>query len=206
MPTGYTEGILTGKITTFPQFARVCMRGFGATIHLRDEDLDKEYIPRKPSEYHLKELNIAKNELARIKSLSDEEIIEIGKNRYLESKKYHLESIKKGKFLFKKLNTILKKVQKWQPPTKDHAGLKDFMIKQIEETIKHDCAIDYHEKSLININESISQLSAKELRESLIETNENSIKYYDENYKKDVEHCRLANKWVIDLLESIEKI
>ena len=39
MPTGYTAGILEGKIKTFPEFAKICMRAFGAAIHMRDNGL-----------------------------------------------------------------------------------------------------------------------------------------------------------------------
>lgn len=35
---------------------------------------------------------------------------------------------------------MLDQVQLWQPPTDDHMGLKEFMIQQIEESIKFDCA------------------------------------------------------------------
>lgn len=76
MPTGYTEGIMNGKITTFPQFAKLCMRAFGATIHLRDESLDSEYEPRVPSDYHSKEIERAKKNIIDAKKLSDEEIID----------------------------------------------------------------------------------------------------------------------------------
>lgn len=41
MPTGYTAGILDNKITTFSEFALLCSRAFGATIHMREDDLDK---------------------------------------------------------------------------------------------------------------------------------------------------------------------
>ncbi len=61
MPTGYTAGILDGKITTFQQFAKQCMRAFGATIHMRDDDMDAEITPRTPSDYYSKEIEKAKN-------------------------------------------------------------------------------------------------------------------------------------------------
>lgn len=52
MPTGYTAGILDGEINTFEEFAKTCMRAFGATIHMRDEPLSKTYEPEKTSDYH----------------------------------------------------------------------------------------------------------------------------------------------------------
>ena len=45
MPTGYTAGIIDGKTETFQEFAKQCMRNFGACIHMRDENMGKEYEP-----------------------------------------------------------------------------------------------------------------------------------------------------------------
>ena len=56
MPTGYTEGIIDGKTETFQDFAKQCMRAFGATIHMRDEDMEAEITPRTPSDYSSKEI------------------------------------------------------------------------------------------------------------------------------------------------------
>jgi hypothetical protein len=50
MPTGYTEPILKGEIDNFKNFAKICMRNFGATMHMRDKSYDKEYEERNPSD------------------------------------------------------------------------------------------------------------------------------------------------------------
>jgi len=52
------------------------------------------------------------------------------------------ERIKKNKDLLIKYQYMLKKANEWQPPTSDHIKLKDFMIQQISESIKHDCYYD----------------------------------------------------------------
>ena len=43
MPTGFTAGILDGKINSFREFALVCVRAFGAAAHMRDDGLNIEY-------------------------------------------------------------------------------------------------------------------------------------------------------------------
>ena len=53
MPTGYTNGILNGEIKTFDEFAKQCIRAFGAAIHMRDDDFNKEYEKRKPDNYYI---------------------------------------------------------------------------------------------------------------------------------------------------------
>ena len=42
MPSGYTEGVASGKVTEFKEYALLCARAFGACISLRDEPLSLE--------------------------------------------------------------------------------------------------------------------------------------------------------------------
>ncbi len=73
MPTGYTAGIIDGTTTTFQQFAKQCIRNFGATIHMRDEPSDVEYIERIPSDFHTKAIEEANKfrESMRTKAIKD---------------------------------------------------------------------------------------------------------------------------------------
>jgi len=204
MPTGYTAGILDGTTTSFPQFAKLCMRAFGATIHLRDESLDHEYEPRTPSDYHQKEIAKAKQLLIDAEKLTDDEIVDTRKKQLEDSKKYHLEAIEKAKKSTIQMNKILSDVRKWQPPTPDHTGIKDFMIEQIEKTIDFDCKTKYHDEKLIEIKTELSSLNANSIREQMIEKANKDLAYHNLEYSKDVERCEQSNKWVSDLLGSLK--
>jgi len=203
MPTGYTAGILDGKITTFPQFAKLCMRAFGATIHLRDENLDAEITPRTPSDYYYKEIENAKQLLKDAEILSNEVIIKNRKEELEKSKKYHLEAIEKAKSNTKNMNDILKDVINWQPPTIDHMGIKDFMIDQIEKTIDFDCKTKYHDEGLAKIELELLTLNASEIRKDMIAKAKKDFEYNTKNYNEELERCNKANQWVLDLINSI---
>lgn len=204
MPTGYTAGILDGTITTFPQFAKLCMRAFGATIHLRDESLDHEYEPRTPSDYHQKEIAKAKQLLIDAEKLTDDEIVDTRKKQLEDSKKYHLEAIEKAKKSNVQMNKILSDVRKWQPPTPDHTGFKDFMIEQIEKTIDFDCETDYHDKGLIEIETELLTINASEIRNQMIEQAKKDLAYHNAENLKEIQRCEQSNNWVSDLLGSLK--
>jgi hypothetical protein len=112
MPTAYTSGILDGKITTFPQFAKQCTRAFGATIHMRDDHMDAEIVPRTASDYYLNQMEEAKRLLKDAEILSDELIIENRKEELQKSKEYHLNAITKANVDTKNMENILKDVRK----------------------------------------------------------------------------------------------
>lgn len=74
MPTGYTADLVDGKINTVEEYAKLCMRAFGATLHMRDEPLDKQYTTSEPSTYHLDAINDVKKDIERLQSTPIEEI------------------------------------------------------------------------------------------------------------------------------------
>jgi hypothetical protein len=205
MPTGYTAGILDGTITTFPQFAKLCMRAFGATIHLRDENLDAEYEPRVPSDYHTKAIEKAKQLIVDAQKLSDEEIIIRKKKELEDNKQYHLESIEKAKKSTIQMNKILSDVNKWIPPTSEHTGIKDFMIDQIVQTINFDCKTDYHEKELTKIESELLTINADEIRAEMIAQGKKDLYYHNTNNWEEIKRCEDSNKWVSDFLDSLSK-
>ena len=45
---------------------------------------------------------------------------------------------------------MLRKAQAWEPPSKDHLGVKRLMVDQIRSTIEHDCGVfGYHDPDTV---------------------------------------------------------
>lgn len=203
MPTGYTAGILDGKIKTFPEFAKICMRAFGATIHMRDDDLDKPYVPRTPSDYHAKNIKAARKEIKKISKMTDEELIRSEEKKLKKEKKYHEERIEERRNNFIVLGGMLTSVKQWEPPTQDHYGLKDFMKEQITKTIDFDCDTEYNEKELSEIKEKLKNLNASIIRAARKKEAEDDLSYHLKEYQKEIERCAGSNKWVEELIKSL---
>lgn len=203
MPTGYTADILEGKITTLSQFAKRCMRNFGATMHMRDFDLNAEYVPRKPSAYYKKEIAKAKKEISRIKNLTIEEIISEKVKSLKESQEYHLKAIEKANSDRSLLETLLKEAKEFAPPTAEHQGVKDFMIQQLETTIDFDCGTDYHTKKLAEIQNQLENLDSDSILKDLTEKAKKTLDYFVYELEKEVARCKESNVWVEKLLGAI---
>jgi hypothetical protein len=204
MPTGYTAGIIDGKINTFQDFAKQCMRAFGACIHMRDEDYDKNYEPRLPSDYHLKRIEKSKEEIARINSISDEDLILTRKVEIETEIKRCKDSISKQKKNRNALLSIKSDIQDWTPPTSEHVGIKDFMLEQIKVTIEGDCDPRYYLKEIKELQSKLIFLDAKDERRRMLELENSRIEYGKVEYEKEVKRCNDANKWITDLLDSIK--
>jgi hypothetical protein len=206
MPTGYTAGIIDGKITTFEQFATQCSRAFGATIHMRDNPLDSPYEPRTPSEYYVNSLQSQREKLEEMKTMTDEAIVQDFENLLNDSLKYHERELEKTKVNLGRLNSIMESAKSWVPPTEDHEGVRDYMIDQLEITIKADGDPSYHVNKIVQAKKELEEgIDPKVYREEKIKEIEDRISYYEGEVQKELERCKQSNDWMDNFLESIKK-
>ena len=206
MPTGYTAGIIDGKITTFEQFATQCSRAFGATIHMRDNPLDSPYEPRTPSEYYVNSLQSQREKLEEMKTMTDEAIVQDFENLLKDSLEYHERELEKTKVNLGRLNSIMEAAKSWVPPTEDHGGVRDYMIDQLEITIKADGDPSYHVNKIVQAKKELEEgIDPKVYREERIKEIEDQISRYETEVQKELERCKQSNDWMDKFLESIKK-
>ena len=206
MPTGYTAGILDGKVNTFEEFATVCTRAFGATIHMRDNPMDSPYEPRTPSDYHTNSIQSKRERLEEIESMSDEKIVEDFNTQLGEDLKYHQTKMEEDKRNLEKLNSMLESAKSWVPPTEDHQPFRNFMIEQIESTIKVDGDPSYHVNKMVGIKKQMEEgINPKEYREETIQEIKSQISYHETEYQKELVRCNDSNDWMDKFFESIKK-
>lgn len=205
MPTGYTAEILDGKINTFKDFAKKCMRAFGSTIHMRDESLDKKYTPRKVEKYYIESVKECEEKLEELKKANDQFFINKVKDKLKSDYTYtekRFKEITKNKVI---LDFILKDAKNWTPPTQDHVGIKDFMIQQLQDTIRYDGDTEYYETELKEIKIKMeSPIDISKIKIEMIEDAEEDLQNAKERLDEEIKRCEEANKWVEQFLKSIE--
>lgn len=203
MPTGYTAGILNGETKTFEQFAILCIRAFGAAIHMRDESLDTKYTPRKLNEYYIESVEESKKDLQDFLLKSDDEILSNELKEIEEKRKYYEEKIVETKKNLKQLKSILKSVKNWEPPTTDHFEFKNFMIEQLESTIKWDGDYQYYIDEVKRLDERKEKLNIDTLKQEQIESLHNDIAYSEKRLQEELQSINNSNQWVETLLTSL---
>ena len=142
MPTPYTSFVADNENFTFPEFAMLCAREFGALASMRDEPLDAPVPERfEPDDFYRKQYEAAKAEYDDfIANPPTEEELSRSYDEYVASEKERYASVIADKRLRReRYNRMLTKVLKWQPPTPDHEGLRRFMIQQLQGSIEFDC-------------------------------------------------------------------
>jgi hypothetical protein len=205
MPTGYTAGVVDGTIKTFKDFAKNCMRAFGATIHMRDEPMSKKYEPRVPDDFYYERVEEAKKNLAELDTLPDEHFIKGEHEKIKDDIRYYSEKMRKVKEARERLDSLLAETSEWEPPTEDHTAFKDFMIQQLKETIRHDGDVSYYEEKLAECYKKLeSQIDLDVVKKDLRESYENNLNRGQKSLDEEIERCKKSNDWVDQLLKSVK--
>jgi hypothetical protein len=196
MPTGYTAKLCNEEVP-FTEFVLTCARAFGALIDMKGDPLDKE-IPEKfkPSSYHVEAIEEAKADLAKVRTMSAGEANAAAIDEYNKALAEHERSESKRKATKDRLVAMRSRVADWNPPTEDHQGLKDFMIQQLNDTIRWDGAVHAFETK---------KLSGSDWKANRIAELEHDIEYHTEEHQKEVRLVNERNAWVCELRKSLKR-
>ncbi|MBC6695274.1 hypothetical protein H9L25_00585 [Terrisporobacter mayombei] len=196
MPTGYTCKVQDGSVVELKDYILNCARQFGALVHMREDGKNAEIRYREVSDYHLNELNKAYARLEEIKKMTDKEIQRKIDQNYEENIKSIDRMLKNKEDSKKKYLAMIEKVNEWIPPTENHENLKEFAIKQLQDSIKWDCDCTY-------LKQEIRKETVSEYREGMIKYCLRDIEYHSSSYKKELEAAEEGNKWIDDLINSL---
>lgn len=196
MPTGYTSKIYEGKDVSYKEFLIDCAKQFDANTLMRDMPFDSEIPIYEPNiKYYKEQIAISEKKLQSLKLKSLEEIelqLEEEHNQSLQREK-ELEERKEK--LKQRYLEIKEEVEKWEPPTPEHANLKTFALEQLSMSIDADCSV-----FTFNIEKKDAQNYLKEN----IEACEETISYYKEKIEEEIERTNKRNQWNKELFNSLK--
>lgn len=194
MPTGYTNDIYEGKPITFPEFAMKCARAFGALIMLRDEPMDAP-IPDAflPSDYHVKALAEAKDDLALALEWTDAEAASEADHANTKAAEYHARRVAESAAMATRYDAMIAEVEKWAAPTDDHVEFRNFMLKQLTDSRKWDCGV----------GEPPAPMTAATYRADRIAHFAHMVEYHTKEHAQEVERAQQRTAWVKALRDSL---
>ena len=200
MPTGYTANIEEG--ISFREFALSCARAFGACLNFRDEPNDFKITNKfEPSPYYKDRAEGTLVELREIQSLSLQEC-ELRERQALADESKMLREIKDKQLdLYKKYIYIRTQVENWKTPSIDHEPLKQFMIDQINDSIKFDCNNSYYEEKINQLTEKV--INPKQWKIDRIRYLMDDYETYVNLYTQEVEKTRTSAIWIQQLNDSL---
>lgn len=197
MATGYTADVQSGKVTDFQTFALKCARAFGALIEMRDSDMDAP-IPDsfKPDSYHAKALIDARAELVRLRAMSGTQADKQASADYREAIEEWDRAQTERALRRERYQSMLTHVRAWKPPSKDHVGLKDFMIQQLTESMEFEGDDDRWKPKLKD--------GATWRSDAIVRAQEN-VTYHEKHHGEDVKRATERTEWVQQLRDSLAR-
>jgi hypothetical protein len=196
MPTSYTHPVAEGRVEEFSEFAMLCARAMGALVTMRDEPHDAP-IPEefRASDHSLRRAREAEENLALLRVMTPNGVRHLWQKekerRGAEARRY-AENVAETR---RRYEAMLEKVERWEPPTAEHRGLKDFMAEQLRESIRFDC----REGPLLpEIADTPEGWFWREVEEA-----ERMVRVARESYQEEVERAEARTRWVRELRRSL---
>ena len=198
MPSGYTS-TLADQEQSFREFVLHCARAFGACIHQRDDPGND--LPKLLEEdtYHLDEYNKA---LLEYKNFSEQTVVQC-KQRFTQERKDRIkrtqDRIKKNAKQIARYKLMLDKVKKWKEPSPEHKNLKDFMVEQLNQSIKWDT-----DKYAADELKSAKKLTFEQWEKEMISSLKGNMDYHFKYIEKEKTKFVKANQWITALYDSLK--
>lgn len=193
MPTGYTFEVCDGKVTDFKDFALICVRAMGVCISMRDEPGNTP-IPEafKPSTYNVDKLKEAQTRLVYLQGLTSVGVALEADRAYraemASAQKYNSDVAESNQ----RVKAMLQKVKTWAPPTAEHVGLKEFMIQQLEISLREGYRADLPK-----------QLTAKDWLDAQYQKAQHDIGYHAAEQAKEDARTESRNRYIASLRASL---
>lgn len=196
MPTGYTDTVKDG--ISFEQFALGCAKAFGACISMRDlpshAPIPEEF---EASTYHAKKLAEARETLLAYEGMSIQEASQASRIEYREAEKNRKHRLQENLNQLECYRGMLEQVHTWTAPSEEHNGLKEFMLKQLRDSLAFDDSTKY-------LSEPTPLLSAADWLGGKKSQAIKDIEYHKQHDADEIKRTAERNLWVRQLRESLK--
>jgi len=168
-------------------------------MHQRDEPSEAKPSYIDLGTYHIEQIAIIERDIENLKNLSIEDARKASVEEYIEEKLGISKKIAELIDLEAKYRDMLASVDNWQVPTKEHNGLKEFMIDQINESIKFDCALGFWQNRLVEIE----VLSGADWIADKLKEKRAQIRYHKSAHESEILRCKRQHEWINALYNSL---
>jgi len=143
-------------------------------------------------------LTNAKQELEKYESMT----IEQAEKQIQQERAHSVEETRKALSKYKRINKAYAKVkaeiEQWTPPTKEHNGLKDFALSQINMCIETDI-IKYYERKLEEELPTAAQWLADRVKMA-----QEDIEHCTKKIQEEQKRVAQSNQWLKQFRESLQ--
>lgn len=172
------------------------------TENLTDKTSLREFVARfvqhhSRNDWYRRELERYKKEREALIMLTDDEVHQQTETAWQGLEDDRKANLRKHQELRKKYESMLVKVEAWNPPTPQHKALKRRMIDELKLSIDHDCMENFY------LNITPRKSPAQWFREAVERTTWH-IDYYAGKMHAEELEAAANEQWINQLFDSIE--
>jgi hypothetical protein len=196
MPSGYTYRIEEDPDFSFEDFAWCCAKAF--LIEMKEAPADArvpEQVKLSPA-YQVR-INMAKEEILRLETLSDEAIAREVWDAFLRTAGEREKADAKQRQFVARYDAMRAKVEAWQHP-EQLQGLYEFMVRQIEDSTRYMRGDRAKPEAPDVTPEGVAAWRAQHIQWA-----KQDLTRAEEEYARAVEGVRQKNEWLTALREAV---
>lgn len=191
MATGYTCYIEDSPNPTFDQFLWRCAHAYVYDSSLSERiEIPEEY---ETDPYYTKQLADAYNRLDRAKKLTISNVKDEVKRRNEQAVEEWAKREKEWSALLTRYARMREQVEAWEIPTPEHKSLKDFMLSQIDDSVRW----------VGGPRPRPTPVTPKEYISNAIESALRDVQYYAEQIQDDIKKKKAWRDWLVALDKSV---
>ena len=203
--TGYTSGVVDGKVTDAKDFLSMCLHAFGVMIRYRDDPLTKDLPDSIPLDaYHVSQIDDKKHKIEEVKARTDDEWRD-ELNKSLEKEKAEYEIAKKEiQVEAERIENMRKKIDAWDCD-EQLADVKKFALEQLNMTKPYD--LDWCTETIETLEKALTdETQFSEWKQKSIESAESDLMYTIERAEEDKANNKKANEYLAKFKKELEKL
>lgn len=197
MASGLTAPIYDGSDMSFENYVWRTARHFGLMVRMRDDmtaPIPEKFEPQTP--FYDKQLARARARLPLVEAMTDEEAQAEADKEYKEIIAIYDRIDAERKEVEARYETMLKRVNAWEPPTENHTALRDLMLEQLIASIEFD--------TKPTSRMEVEHITGPEWRERTVRKLKSEIVSSEEQIAQENERVESFNTWLAQLRESLE--
>lgn len=203
--TGYTSGVVDGRVTDAKDYLKMCLHAFGVMIQYRDDPLTKDLPDSIPMDtYHVSRIDYHKSKLEEVKARTDDEWREELKKSLEKEKAEYEEAKKEIQVEAERIENMRKKIVAWDCDDQ-LADVKKFALEQLNMTTPYD--LDWYTDSIEQLEKALTdETRFNEWKKNVIESAENDLKYTIKHADEDIANNKKANEYLAKFKKELEKL
>lgn len=201
MPTGYTQFIESGAITTGKDFLKLCLRNFGVFMRFCDDPFRPDLPTRKfeVNPFYTQHVAEASAKLAELSTMTDDNWQSRYEKDLADFKKRlqdDIDNAAKNTAAYNKIRVEIESIEL----SDVYKNLKDFALQQIDESVKFVGPSRYYEADY----EKLKNMSLEDYKKEVLYQAQEDVRYYTARLEEEQNAVESHQKFLDCFLKEID--